>query len=72
MHGGGQFCNAQRRRGLLWHSEQGTLAPRRRGGQWPEQERLAVGWAELGQLFGGGGGKKKLNKKKREKIDDIE
>jgi hypothetical protein len=53
----------------LWHSKQGRLTTLRRGGQWPEQERSAVGWAELGQLFGG---EKKLNKKKREKIDDIE
>jgi hypothetical protein len=29
-----------------------------------------VGWAKLGQLFGGG--KKKLNKKKRKEIEDKE
>jgi hypothetical protein len=60
----------QRRRDLLWRSEQGTLVTRRRGGQRPEQERSFVGWAKLGQLFGGG--KKKLNKKKRKEIEDKE
>jgi hypothetical protein len=46
------------------------LVARRRGGQWPEQERSFVGWAKLGPLFGGG--KKKLNKNKRKEIEGKE